>query len=102
MQPGRKHILALVFLSVFLFLRVGHAHAFVHWDHDAEITVCDFCDVIIQSQEITPLLDNDDNSELVPKPTVRIEKTGSFINYEAPLYVIVCPSFIYNKPPPSL
>lgn len=100
MRPAYKNSIAFIFLLTFILLRVSNTHAIVHWAEDTEQTQCELCDVITQSQEITPILDDDASSKLQISAPIFVEKSESTTNYEEPLFVIVYPSFVYNKPPP--
>ena len=96
-----KKWVSLFFLGAFLVLGVVNTHAYSHFLDDDTQNHCDLCDFITSSEELTPSCDAKDyeTQDLVVSSLKHI-KTVS--NYCEPLFCIVNPISIYNKPPPGL
>ena len=100
MHSYLKNSVALLFLTIFLALRVGNAHTILHWNEDIDTPQCELCDVITQSQELTPLLDSV-SYESESDAIFCLLDDKAITNYKAPLYWSVFPTDFLNKPPPA-
>ena len=96
-----KSVISLLFLSVFLLLRVTNAHAFEHFSDDTDEVHCELCDIITVSQQLTPFADTaQEETQIVPPVLFRTSELNS--EYNEPLNRIVSPLSVYNKPPPFI
>ena len=99
MDVDIKHIKTTLLLVLFLSLRVGNLHEFLHWHEDTKTEHCQLCDIISQPKEHILLLD--DNTVKIKNNSLCKTYNKVFeIHYEQPRHCFVFPKFIYNKPPP--
>lgn len=94
------HIITLLFTAAFLVPRVANLHALSHLSDDDASISCELCDLIVDTHQLD--LINDNNSYLESEQQ---NIPSSFVvvpQYNTPQEKIVSPTFIYNKPPPSL
>ena len=99
MYSGYKNILSLILLATFLVLRIGNVHAFSHGDVDDQH--CEYCDMLSQAQEHTPLLGGN-AAEVRIVAIFPSQKKSDDKGYEEPLHCFVIPQRLLNRPPPAL
>ena len=89
------------FLTAFLLTRVVNVHMGSHLFEDADHETCEVCDLILQTQEGTPL--QFDNGELENNfsPTFEFDLEQSVTLYSAPSLKLLLYDYFYNKPPPT-
>lgn len=100
LRPLIKHITAFLFLIVFLVPRVADFHTFEHLSDDDRSVSCELCDITSNSQQFDLYLEDalPVDKKLVDTPSTTIV----YRFYSSPLAKIVCPTSLYNKPPPQL
>lgn len=95
-----RNVLSLFLLTAFLFFKVADLHAFSHFSDDFESHDCELCEISLDSQQFKPIIHSFDESE--KKNDFFLKKNEINIGYKVPIFCIVYPSFIHNKPPPIL
>lgn len=100
MSKRTKNIIGFFFLSAFLLFRVANAHAFTHVSDEGDLTHCELCELIQQSNDtddfsIAPSIE-------APAPII-IQVLADDLNsaYEAPVYRFIVPELYLNRPPPK-
>ncbi len=92
--------ISLFFLLAFLFIRIADLHSYSHFSDD-DLTHCELCEIIITSNQFTPLLDSPFIEEKTHQDVVfHVIKVD--LRYKTPYYSITQPEIVYNKPPPIL
>ena len=99
MTARTKNIISLLFLSAFLLLRVGNAHAITHISDDGDVNHCELCELIQVTNDSTDLPDL--ASFDVPAPVIiYVPKDDLNSDYNAPVYRFILPDRHLNRPPP--
>ncbi|MDC7996443.1 hypothetical protein [Gilvibacter sediminis] len=101
MSLRAKNIISLLFLSAFLLLRVGNAHAVTHLADDADLHQCELCE-LIQVTEDSNDLDLPATVEIPLPQTIEAVSDDLNSDYAAPVYRYVIPDRLRNRPPPVL
>lgn len=99
-NPMGKNIISLLFLSAFLFLRIGNTHALMHAAETSDTIDCELCEIITISNELTPVADQTPSDSDLTEIFTFDCNTPHF-DYKAPLHCYVCPDVVHNKPPPT-
>ena len=101
MRNSYRNTISIFALLLFLFFRVGDAHGFSHWSDDQNSPHCELCDLLSIAEELTPALVSE-KTTISERPIVLPQDRDHITGYVEPLFCILSPYVILNKPPPAL
>lgn len=102
MQNAFKYALLAVSLILFLSIRVGHMHAWIHADVEDHVEHCELCHLILASEQNTPLNFSPSDYTFTAEDIISYPYAIPLETYQQPLQSIVTPDYVYNKPPPHI
>lgn len=97
-----KYTISLFFLTSFLLLRVINFHSISHLFSDKDSHHCEYCIVVSNTNNGTPLDVNTLSFNYSLEAPVDFTAKNDFISYVAPYQKILYSDYSHNKPPPVL
>lgn len=99
MKAYKKHSISLTLLAIFLLFRVVSLHAISHMSDDKEVSHCEECVLIANSNNGVALGFLPKTEFKISRPIVPKTNTG-FKVYKTPYQKILLSDYFHNKPPP--